>query len=253
MKVSEKYICFIKNLYNEKVSIYQPTFIGEHHPIYIVETTNNKFIYRFSSKDCAFKNFHTSRILRKYNIPVPEISVYRIYDKYCETYPVIPGKTLYERHKEGISQQTIKKIYTQLCDICYRISQIPVNEVKDLNIHTSKVDTFFKILNKSPRVIGHCDLSDKNILLNQNDDVCAIIDLDDISLKTFELILINLFKCAKEKGYGYDVADIKDFFPSKYHSNSLLNLSAQYNIYKKIIGIKNKFIKNKHLLQQEYK
>ena len=108
-------------------------------------------------------------------------------------------------------------------------------------------------MNKSKRVIGHCDLNDKNILLDKNDNVCAILDLDDICLKTFELILISLFECAQEKGYNYSVESIKEFFPDMYHGDSSLNIVQQNTIYKKFTNIKGKVFSIKHILQPKAK
>lgn len=244
----------IKNIYGKDTArIYNPKFVGEHHPIYIVEHYGHKEIFRLSTKACAHRNYKVSRLLIKYGIPVPNIKFYTINGKYFENYPFIEGKTLYERHQEGISDETIKKIYTQLCDICYRMSTIPTKEAKDIKLHFCKTDWFFAILNRSPRVIGHCDLNDKNILLNKDDNICAILDLDEVNLKTLELVLIHVFETAQDKGYAYNVESIKDFFPSKYHDDAFINLTNQNKIYKNIVNIKNKLLNIKQILKVRIK
>lgn len=254
MKEQDQIISDIKKIYGTKdVKVYCPTLVGVHHTIYIAEIDGSKTVFRFSSKDCAFRNLYVSRILKKHGIPVPDISVYKINEKYCEIYTYIEGKTLYERHQEGISEETIKKVYVQLCDICLRMSKIPVTEVTGLHLHTCKTDLFFKILNLSPRVIGHSDLNDKNILLDNNDNICAILDLDDINLKTFELFLLHLFDIAQEKGYGYTVENIPDFFPNKPNKYRAISLSKQYKIYKNITNIKSRILCSKQVLQTKHK
>jgi serine/threonine protein kinase len=255
MKEQDSIISGIKDLYGKRdVKISRPAFAGEHHQVYIVETDTHKTVFRLSSKECALKNFEVSRVLKKYGIPVPEIYVCTINNgKYCEMYDYIEGKTLYERHQEGISEETIKKIYTQLCDICLRMSAIPVKEVRKLHLHTCKTDMFFKILNLSPSVIGHSDLNDKNILLDDNDNICAILDLDDINLKTFELFLLHLFDIAQEKGYGYTLESLPAFFDDKLNKYHTISLSKQYKIYKKIINFKSKILHAKQMLQTKLK
>lgn len=253
MKNSNKHISILQDLYGKNVQISQPICKGEHHPIYIVGTEKNKTVFRFSTKDCAFRNFKMSNLLRKHGISVPEVCVFRIDGKYCETYDFIEGKTLYERHMEGLSAEKVKNIYTQLFDICRKMARIPVSNVADLQLHTCKCDMFFKLLNNSPRIIGHCDLNDKNILLDKDDNICAILDLDGICLKTPELLLINLFECASEKGYEYNIESIKEFFPHRYHDDALLNLSKQYKIYKKLVNIKDRLLYNKQMLQTKGK
>lgn len=249
MKENYDYISQIKKLYCEDVNISQPLFIGQNHPLYIAETKHSKTVFRFSAPDCAYRNFHLSNLLRKYNIPVPDVQICRFDDNiYCEKYPFIEGKTLYERHNQGISSKTIEKVYSQLCQICYQMSQIPVQEFVALNLPVCKTDVFFRLLNRSHRVVGHNDLNDKNILLDQDDNVCAIIDLDSISLKPFEFFMILVFEIAQEKEYEYNVASIKDFCPSIYREQDFLNLSRQYKIYKKIVSIKNALLEKQTII-----
>ena len=249
MKNIDNSISLIRQFAGLDAKISQPTFGGEHHQIYIVETNNKKNVFRFSSHDYATKNRDISKLLRKHNIPVPDVQICMLGGECLETYPFLEGKTLYQRHQEGISGETTKKVYTQLCDICYRMSQIPATEFKDLDLPVCKTDTFFKLLNNSPRVICHCDLNDKNVLLDNKDDVCAILDLDSICLKTFELSMLLLFTIAQEKGYEYTPESVKDFFPSIYHEKSLLNLGQQYAIYMKFVKFKNRLLDIKQLLK----
>ena len=107
----------IKELFRGDIQVELPAFPGEVHDIYIVTTSSGKLIFRFSDQKTALKNAHTSRILRQYGIPVPDVGSYRIDTRknlYIEIYPFIEGKTLYERNLASISQEKIKDIYKQL-------------------------------------------------------------------------------------------------------------------------------------------
>ena len=223
----------IESLFFDKVKITEPNYPGAVHDVYIVEDKKDKFVFRFSTKKNAMDNFKTSQILRKYNIPVPDIMVYKIGTKYCEVYRFIDGKTLYEKHKENnLSEIQIRSIYNQLYDICYKISKIPKNEFSHLDKSGGASDSFFQIMNFSPMVIGHSDLHDKNILIDENNNVCAIIDLDGIMKRPFALFLLKLFQYGQK--YGYTATSIKDFNLDVYNRNKILNIEQQANLFYKI-------------------
>lgn len=219
----------IQSLFFDKVEITRPSYMGEVHSIYIVKSKYGKDIFRFSDKQTASQNMIKSQVLRKYNIPVPNIGFYKIGTKYCEQYAFIEGKTLYERQQEGLSKEQIQKIFSQIYDICHRMSNIPIQEFKSVCFKQYKTDFFFQLMNLSPMVIGHDDLHDKNILLDKDDNVCAFLDLDAVCTKPFALFLLRLFQGAEK--YGYNIESIKDFDPKTYNNKNLLNIKQQTQIY----------------------
>ena len=91
-----------------------PAIQGINHTVYIVKTNDKKYICRFSSPETAQHNFNVSRLLLTNNINVPDVSIHKFQDVYCETYAFLEGKTLHERTLEGISDGKKKKIYAQL-------------------------------------------------------------------------------------------------------------------------------------------
>lgn len=222
----------IKSLFFDKVKITEPGYPGAVHDVYIVEHKGEKFIYRFSTKKCALQNVRTSQILRNYKIPVPDIGIYKIGTRYCEVYPFIEGKTLFEKSKEGLSKEQISTIYKQLYDICKKISNIPMKEFEYINGPRTNMDMFFQFMNIAPRVVGHTDLHDKNILIDDNNNVCGIIDLDGVALRPFALLVLRLFQNAEK--YGYTTESIKSFNAELYNNKNLLNLTQQANLYDKI-------------------
>ena len=222
----------IKSLFPYDVEISQPTCMGKVHSVYIVKSKNHKIVLRFSDRQTALQNAFKSQVLRKYEIPVPNIGVYKIGSKYCEEYTFIEGQTLYERSKQNLSQDSIAKIYNQLYDICYKMSKIPTTEFSGLYFPVTKSDILFQTMNLAPRVIGHSDLHDKNILIDKDDNVCGLVDLDSVLMRPFALFLIKLFEQAKN--YGYDIESIKTFNPDVYNNGNLLDLRQQVEIYHRL-------------------
>lgn len=222
----------IENLFFDKVKITEPKYPGAVHDIYIVEHKGEKEIYRFSSKECVLRNAISSSVLRSYGIPVPNIAVYKIGSKYCEVYPFIEGKTLHEKYKEGLTKEQIEKIYKQLYDICLKLSKIPVKKFEHLGLTRTNMDVFFQVMNIAPRVVGHTDLHDKNILIDDDNNVCGIIDLDGVAIRPFALLVLKLFQNAER--YGYSAETVKSFNQDIYNNKHLLNLSNQAKLYDKI-------------------
>ena len=92
-----KYISCVKHFYDKDVKITKPEVAGKTHPVYIAETDAEKTVFRFSSRDCAVANSSNSALLNDYGVPVPQIHIYRINGEYCEVYPLVNGKTLFEK------------------------------------------------------------------------------------------------------------------------------------------------------------
>ncbi|MBO7645160.1 MAG: hypothetical protein J6S57_02545, partial [Alphaproteobacteria bacterium] len=171
-KETNKHILKIKQLYPDASEIYRPSVLGCIHDIYIVKKDNDKFVFRFSDEQTAIHNLYVSRLLLKNSIPVPNIEIYNMDSEYCEIYPFIEGKTLHEKYEEQkLSKGQIENIYNQLYDICCRLSKIPTKEFDHLNRTAAASDRFFQIMNMAPMVVGHSDLHDKNILVDENNNV----------------------------------------------------------------------------------
>ena len=215
----------VKELYHDKdVDISKPVVAGDKHPLYIVTHNKEKLVFKFSDKESAFRNLNTSKVLRKHGIPVPNIQVYRLDGKYCELYDFIEGKTLFERNQEGISEDTILKIYNQLYDICQKMSKIPLSEMVHLE-EKHEEPSFFDLFKhkkniEQKKVVGHDNLNDKNILLDKDDNVCGILGLDAVSIKPLTEHFIRLFDIAKEN--GYNIEEIKE----KHHNGLLQKIVA---------------------------
>ncbi|MBR5904258.1 MAG: hypothetical protein IKZ49_01850 [Alphaproteobacteria bacterium] len=170
---------------------------------------------------------------------MPNISVYKIGTKFCEIYPFVEGKTLHEKHNQGLSKEDIEKIYKQIYDLCLAISKVPVSELQHITTPVTKTDRLFQIMNFAPLVAGHNDLHDKNILIDDNNNVCCILDLDSISIKPFAMFLVRLFEKASE--YGYNIEDIKSFDEKTFNNNDFINIKQQTDFYYKLRNILNKY------------
>ena len=256
LKDNNRYILNIKQFCNADVTISNPEVSGKIHNVFIVQYQNKKTVFRFSQLECALRNADISRILTRHGFNVPWVSVVQIGSEYCEVYPYIQGKTLSERAKHGISPEQIKKIYNQLIEISYDLAAIPTNEIKeDYNINTRWQDKakniFFNSINHTQKQICHTDLHQGNILLDNQDNVCAILDLDGINKGSLELAIFNIMYFAQS--YGYTFKDLKYYYPKTY-DGKFFNMEQQLKIYSTARTVyrlmTGQYIKNKLALQK---
>lgn len=244
MNITEKQILDIKKIYPNNIGIYEPFNKGFVHNIYIVkDKDNNEFVCRFSSENIAKHNSYVSKLLNSNGIKVPDVSLYNFGEEYCETYPFIKGKLLYERIQEGISKDKMENVYKQLFDISYKMAQIPYNFDKKIEIPlTAKVAIIFsKILNSTTNALCHTDLNFKNIVLDNDDNVCALLDLDGVLSESMAFVFINTLRTPYY--YGYGIETLTPLCRPEYIKPRLFGIKTQTKLYsavrvcaKKILG-----------------
>ena len=249
-KDQNTHILNINQLYPGNTNLSRPVSKGLIHDIYIVEVEyKNKFVCRFSSPKTAKHNLYVSNLLNSNGIRVPDVSLHEFDQEYCETYPFINGNTLFERLKQGISEEKLDDIYRQLFDVSYTLSKIPYDFDGDLYVPvTAKIaKKFFKVFNVSPVALCHTDLNAKNIILDDQDNVSALLDLDAVYPESMAFTLINLAREAHRFGY-----DIKKMAPLCYKNSikpKILGIKAQAQLYSALKQI-GAFLLPEHVLKQ---
>ena len=205
MTITDKYFSDIKQIFPDTITITEPPVLGLAHTVYIVERAKGKYICRFSNKIVAEHNLKVSNILKTYRIKAPRVSIHDCGKYYCETYPFISGKTLYERLQEGLSGEKLDNVYRQIFDISYKIEKIPCKDVEKTPIPFSSdfLRRTVSFLNPSKKKLCHTDLHAKNIILDENDNVRAILDLDAVCCDYVSAAHFIIMKNAKK--YGYDI------------------------------------------------
>lgn len=232
--MNDKYIKLITDNVPGITKIEEPKFSGMVHPVFIVTLKDQKKIFRFSDEKCAKRNQTISGILKQYNIHAPEPQIRKFGNDYCEIYPFIDGTTLYERVSQGMSPEQIDKVYKQIVDLCFKFAEIPTNLIPDDEKykqprHKLKL-LYFKIMNLAPEKVYHQDLNPKNIILDKNDNLYAVLDLDAITKAPLVLAFIDLMRSSNR--LGYSPKTIKKFCPDIYNNGKMLNLEHQLKLFK---------------------
>lgn len=249
----DRQILCIKNLFHDVQSITMPSVAGLVHTTYIVKAADKKYICRFSKNTTAQHNLAVSKLLLANNIKVPDVSVYHFEDMCCETYPFLDGKTLHERMLEGFSDKEKNKIYEQLFDLSCKIASIQYDSVKvnsHENIFAKTADKVFSLANPhEKKVLAYADLNTKNVLLDKDDNVCALIDLDSVNARNFSFGFISMMSCAKSAGFiPKDL--IKKYIATR--PKTRISIQKQIQIYNFFIRLYINVIR-KHMLNSRNK
>lgn len=205
-------------------------------------------------------NENVSKVLTKHGFNVPKTQVIKINSEFCEVYPFIEGTTLFERSlNHDISPEKIRKIYKQMIDILYELRTIPCYEINEEYdkcqplLHRI-VHEYFKDINQSKNTVCHYDLTDKNILLDNQNNICGILDLDSVIKGSFELSLIRL--AVESFHQGLDLKDIYILCSLRFDHNFryLENYVKKYVFYRNIYWLFcGKYFKNIQTLQNTQK
>ena len=230
-----------------------PAVPGFAHAVYIVKTTDNKYICRFSNKATAKHNLNISKLLLSRNIKVPDVSVHEFEDLCCETYPFIDGKTFYERMLEGITDKEKDKIYEQLFDLSHKIASVQYDS-KSVNSHENifakTAEKMFAFVNPhEKKALAYADLNTKNVLLDKNDNVCALLDLDSVDERNFSFGFVSMMCSTKTGGY-FSKKTVEKY--TLTHPKSRLSMQKQIQIYNCLIWLYINIIR-KHMLNLKAK
>ncbi len=242
--------------YVHKVS--RPNVPGSLGSVYIAKSIDGNFICKFNHKELAQKNELVSKALMSCGITIPEIKLYNYHDQWMEVYPMLPGKTLYEHIGNGLSRNKVQSIYHDIVDAIIKMNSLSPEKLEGLKY--SKIGKVAKsnitdtnnsfiatvcsgviyMVNKcdqKDKGIYHCGITPKNVILTDEGELMAILDLDEAGIadKNYAFGMM----VAKYQQLGYNIFDLIDYYESK--TGEKLN-------HKKIQNIANITNAGKHIL-----
>ncbi len=169
--------------------------------VYDVKTNSDSYIFRFPrnsffasvlEKEVAFSKF----IRNKIKTPVSHIDLCYDNARPFTMHKKISGRSLTEVYRE-LSQDDKVKIAKQVAEFIYELQNVSLDEfgyelpttsqfladlshVDDEYYDFTRHDNLVQ-LEKEKMVLNHADLNPGNILLNENNNVCAILDFAFVS------------------------------------------------------------------------
>ena len=159
---------------------------------YIFRFPRNTFFSSVLEKEVAFSNF----IKGKIKTPTSNIRLGRHEGRPFTCHNKIKGRSLTSAYPT-LTDDDKKKIAQQVAEFIYELQQVSLDDIP-LNLPTtsqfladlshvddayydfSKHDSLVK-LEQENRVLNHADLNPGNILVDENNNVCAIIDFAFVS------------------------------------------------------------------------
>ena len=250
-----KYISCVKHFYDKDVKITKPEVAGKTHPVYIAETDAEKTVFRFSSRDCAVANSSNSALLNDYGVPVPQIHIYRINGEYCEVYPLVNGKTLFEKiSNEQITKEQLYRVFQQMVGFSSKIACIPFknyNHFCHMNPQVLKAHYMFQLFQPMPLQLSHTDFNMQNTILDENNNIIALLDLDGVTPAHYNTMFGRICLCAKQA--GLDVNKICSWYPQVQREDScvLLGIKPQMKLYCFLMESYTKALKKKQNLENK--
>jgi len=230
--MKQEHIAYIRTLYPEASEIFRPDVMGMIREVYVVrDFGDEKFVCRFEKENVAMHNLYVSKLLREHDIPVPDVSIHKCNNEFCETYPFIEGKTLHQRLDEGLKGEKLDEVYRQVFSVAYKIAQIPCDDAANIEmpLTTRCILGLFNVLNPKSRELCHCDLYSKNILLDENDNLRSLIDLDSVTNLSLRFSFMVTIRDAHL--YGYDVRKLEKLATEYNQAYGAIGVKQQLKLY----------------------
>ena len=222
------------------IGISAPKIGGAKNNVFIAHGHHDDdYIFKVTDFPMAAKNQIVARRMQTVGIRVPDITIMRAGGQVFETYPMIPGKTLYECIGDGkMSDADIRDIYMRMLKLVYCMSFIQTCGLSDMqlmradkitranigNVNGDVMGTMaaavVRMANRGPREIHglyHFEMTPKNVIVGAApDNRLALIDMDSVGVcdKNFAIAMM----VAKYAQMGYPIADLLDYYEHISHN-----------------------------------
>ncbi len=213
---------------------------------------NQKYIFKFSHKETSKRSSKISQILLKYDINVPDIKSYTYQNVNFMSYPYICGETFHQKSYH-MSDDDYNKVANDLAQIIKKIRAIPLTEFRDvesIDIHNKILFSdnyvniflkraFFWLNNIGDKNPHHCDLHSKNILLNPDNSIKAIIDLEGVYISNYRFFMFNFYRTPEDRKLFGLIRDKKYELPETNltYTHTLVGLKTLLKKIKRSISI----------------
>lgn len=211
----------IYHTFRDVLDIRYPTYPGQQNNLLFVKTTGGEYVAKFNVLDMVLKNCTVSRVMKQAGIPVPEIKIGKYQNTLFEYYPMIYGKTLFERILDGMPPAVIRRAFD---DILTQFIKMDDLNCRALNVSkcTKAHETFsVHIKNTSSSVAAliyrsivylinhystqdvklyHYDITPKNVIIDENGKLISFLDLDGVAMCTHDFAFRSISRSWAKQG-----------------------------------------------------
>lgn len=164
-----------------------PHIQGNSNKVFIVKTPNDDYVCKFNETQNLNKDMAVNQLYHKHGINMPNLQLKSAAGHLFEFYKFIPGRTMFEHLMDDISTESIQKIYANLIAQFIKMSNISKKEIIQICaahkniIHIGNKDNNTSLSDFLTDGIYHCDMTPKNIILNDAGEFVSLIDYSKIS------------------------------------------------------------------------
>ncbi len=208
---TEFYHAAIKSLYPDASGIRIPAVPGGISPLFLADTDKGTIVCKFNDADIIKRNHIISETLNLCDVPVPRTTTHAYLDVHMEAYPYCPDRTLFEHVADGMSDDKIFHIYTEILDAQYQMTRVdvaglPLGDKKYFSrvfIANSRnklplklvvpYSMFVTLMSRTgTQYLIHNDMHQKNILATRDGRLSRLLDLDPIAVgnETFAILML---------------------------------------------------------------
>ena len=202
-KIPEFYIDAIYNVFHRVIDIQYPTQRGSQNNVLFVKTADGDFVAKFNTRDMVIKNYDVSHLARQNGILAPDISIMGYKNTWFERYPLIQGKTLFERMKDGMPMPAIKRAFDEILTQFLHMDNLPIQNIRSnkcINVHdavyangrNTSGPVLARILMSCVYLMNrgrehnvglyHTELTPKNVIVDENGKLISLLDIDGMAI-----------------------------------------------------------------------
>lgn len=265
----EFYHAAIKIALPDTYDIRTPDVPGMTSPVFLATNPQTIQVCKFNDYNIVMHNRKVRDLLADNGLDIPRAKTHAYFDAWFESYQYHPDKTLYERIKDGLTQDKIINAYHQAIDKQSEISQIQKSDlhnmrplyysdvfktIKRYKMHEPLVSIYGGIIKAAsqpgtPQLL-HCDLNPRNILTNENGDVTCLIDLDAVALANDEFALIQMLRTYPFDNMHEIIEYYEDTTGRKTNKKLIIRVARALNAMRTQQAHINKLFRRKNTIQK---
>jgi hypothetical protein len=189
----------IKVLRPDARDIHIPAVRGSNQ-VLIADTSDGKFVFKLTTRKIAIRTEQIGKTLKRPSLSLPAPAAASCGTHHFEIYPYIRGKTLFQRYHEGLEPAKFNKVYEETINLAHNLSSVAVSDFTHIELRyfhdmtmenmsrtiappvCSIVSRAVRFINSGKKSVYHFGLTPKNILLDDNDRLAAVLDLDEVAI-----------------------------------------------------------------------